>query len=204
MQAETTAAILVGFQNDYFAVDGVVRAVLDDPFRLDMVLANTAAFLRAVVDIPMLLVSTPIVLRPDADELGIPGGIIRDLAALGAFRDGAHGGAPVPELTAYGDRVVEVPGKIGFNAFVGTTLADVLEAHRIRDVVIAGVLSSLCVDSTGRAAYERGYGVTVLTDCSAGRTSIEHDFYCGNIFPIYGRTALSRAVAGELALPTSA
>ena len=204
MQAETTAAILVGYQNDYFAADGIVRAILDDPYRLDAVLANTVAFLRAVADTPMLLVATPILLRPDASELGIPGGIIRDLAALGAFREGAHGGDPVPEIAAFGDRIIEVPGNAGFNAFVGTSLADVLDAHGTRDVVIAGVLSSLCVDSTGRAAYERRFGVTVLTDCTAGRTSTEHDFYCGNIFPIYGRTALSREVAGELALPMPA
>jgi nicotinamidase-related amidase len=204
MQAETTAAILVGFQNDYFASDGVVRAIVDDPFRLDLVLANTVRFLRRAAQTPVLFITTPILLRPDAVELGIPGGIIRDLAALGAFSAEAQGGDTVPEIAAFGDRIIEVPGKDGFNAFGHTALGDILADHGISDVVVAGVLTSLCIDSTGRAAYERGLRVTVLTDCTAGRTSTEHDFYCANIFPIYARTALSATVVEELTVQSRA
>ena len=105
---------------------------------------------------------------------------------LARFREGTVGADAVPEVAALGDRITVVPGKVGFNAFTATGLEDVLRDRGIRDVVIAGVLTSLCIDSTGRAAYERGYRVTVLVDCAAGRTPIEHDFYCANIFPLYG------------------
>ena len=48
-----------------------------------------------------------------------------------------------------------------------------------------GVVSSVCIDSTARSAFERGYNVTILSDCTAGRTIFEQDYYCENIFPIY-------------------
>ncbi len=202
MQADSTAVILVGFQNDYFGSRGIVRGILDDPFRMDAVLANTLGLLRALADTEVALIATPIVLRPEASELGMPDGIMKDLRALGAFREGTVGADAVPEVAAFGDRITVVPGKVGFNAFTATGLEDVLRDRGIRDVVIAGVLTSLCIDSTGRAAYERGYRVTVLADCAAGRTPIEHDFYCANIFPLYGRTALSAALVDELTLST--
>jgi nicotinamidase-related amidase len=47
------------------------------------------------------------------------------------------------------------------------------------------VVTSICVDSTGRAAYDRGYKVSVLSDCTSGRTTFEQDFYCENVFPLY-------------------
>ena len=58
--------------------------------------------------------------------------------------------------------------------------------------MIAGVVTSICIDSTGRAAHERGYRVSILKDCTAGRTSFEQNFYCENIFPLYASVIESK------------
>jgi nicotinamidase-related amidase len=47
MSPRTTALILVGYQNDYFAPQGILRGVVEEPDRVDRVLANTLAFIRA-------------------------------------------------------------------------------------------------------------------------------------------------------------
>jgi nicotinamidase-related amidase len=60
-------------------------------------------------------------------------------------------------------------------------------------------VTSLCIDSTGRAAYERGYNVTIVSDCSSARTDTEHEFFCENVFPLYGRAATSLEVLDEMA-----
>jgi nicotinamidase-related amidase len=60
------------------------------------------------------------------------------------------------------------------------------------------MVTSLCIDSTGRAAYERGYNVAIVSDCTSGRSYTEHDFYCRSIFPLYGRAADSHTLIGEL------
>ena len=57
----------------------------------------------------------------------------------------------------------------------------------IEEVVVCGAVTSICIDSTGRAAHERGYRVTILSDCTASRTPYEQEFYCENIFPLYSK-----------------
>ncbi|MGH9426053.1 MAG: cysteine hydrolase, partial [Terriglobia bacterium] len=91
----------------------------------------------------------------------------------------------IPELCRFGERVREVPGKRGLNAFSNTELDNLFRQQGIKNVVLAGVVTSICVDSTGRSAYEREYKVTVLSDCTSGRTTFEQDFYCENVFPLY-------------------
>ena len=186
MNPNTTAVILVGYQNDYFAANGILRGVVEEPHRVDSVLANTLAFLRAMAPTPMTLIATPIVLEPDYRALANSVGILDTIKSSGAFKAGTTGAQNIPELAAFGDRITYVKGKVGFNAFSNTELDRVLQDRGIKDVLVAGMVTSLCIDSTGRAAYERGYSVKILSDCTSARTPAEQDFFCQNIFPLYG------------------
>jgi nicotinamidase-related amidase len=198
MNPSTTALILVGYQNDYFAPGGILRGVVEEPDRVDRVLANTLAFIRAVAATPTTLVSTPIVLTPDYRALAHSVGILGTIKQSGAFQEGSAGADTIPELQAFGDRILYVQGKVGFNAFSSTALDQVLRERGIHDVLVAGMVTSLCIDSTGRAAYERGYAVTILSDCTSARTPQEQDFFCQTIFPLYGRAATSTEALREL------
>lgn len=200
MDPRTTALVLVGYQNDYFAKDGILRPVIEVPNSVDEVLANTLALIAAVADTPMTIISTPIVLEPDYRALASPVGILNTIKESGAFKAGSTGADTIPELLAFGDRVLYVTGKVGFNAFSNTSLDRVLRERGIKDVLVAGMVTSLCIDSTGRAAYERGYNVTVLSDCTSARTAAEQSFFCGQIFPLYGAVADSLTLAAELTL----
>jgi len=198
MNPKQTALILVGFQNDYFAKDGILRGVVEEPHRVDEVLANSVAFLKDAVKTEMTIISTPISLTPDYRALASPVGILNSIKESGAFKAGTSGADTIPELKEFGDRILYVTGKVGFNAFSNTHLEDVLAERGIKDVLVAGMVTSLCIDSTGRAAYERGFSVTILSDCSSARTLGEHEFYCKNIFPLYGRACDSRQVIEEI------
>lgn len=133
----------------------------------------------------MLIVSTPIIFTPDYSELIDPVGILKGIKEVGAFKAGTKGSELIPELRRFGDRIVEVPGKRGLNAFSNTQLDNIIQSHDITDTVIAGVVTSICVDSTGRSAFEMGYKVSIISDCTSGRTVFEQKFYCENIFPLY-------------------
>jgi nicotinamidase-related amidase len=186
MKSAETALILVGYQNDYFAKDGILRGVVEEPGRVDTVLANSLALIARLAKTDAQIISTPIVLTPDYRALASPVGILHAIKESGAFAAGTPGADTIPELKAFGDRITYVTGKVGFNGFANTELDQVLKAHGIRNVLLAGMVTSLCIDSTGRAAYERGYSVTVLSDCTSARTAIEQDFFCANVFPLYG------------------
>lgn len=194
MDYKHTALILVGYQNDYFAKNGILRGVVEEPGRVDDVLQNTLALISRLAPSEASILSTPIVLTPDYRALASPVGILHTIKASGAFAAGTPGAQDIPELTAFGDRIQYVKGKVGFNAFSDTLLDDVLKQKGIRNVLLAGMVTSLCIDSTGRAAYERGYSVTVLSDCTSARTPIEQEYFCSSVFPLYGSVMSSSQV----------
>lgn len=200
MNADTTAMILVGYQNDYFAQDGILRGVVEDPDRVDAVLEATLRLIDAVASTSMPIISTPIVLEPDYRALASPVGILHTIKESGAFKAGSSGAETIPELLAYGDRVTYVTGKVGFNAFSNTRLETTLTESGVTDVLVAGMVTSLCIDSTGRAAYERGYNVTVLSDCTSARTNAEQDFFCTSVFPLYGAARTGAEVIDAFSL----
>lgn len=198
MNPAKTALILVGYQNDYFRDNGKVHGVFENPTATDTVLANTLAFVRDLLAAGGTVISTPIVLSPDYRAMASAVGILNTMKELSAFAEGTEGAANIDELDEFGDQIVYVSGKVGFNAFSNTSLEDVLRERGIENVLVCGLVTSLCIDSTGRAAYERGYDVTIVSDCSAGRTDAEHEFFCENVFPLYGRAATSTQLVDEM------
>ena len=75
-----------------------------------------------------------------------------------------------------------VKGKRGLCGFHSTNLDFILRQNDIKNVVLGGFLTNCCVESTMRAAYERGYRVYTLKDCCAATSmagqdaAIEHTF----------------------------
>lgn len=197
MTHDKTAVLFIGYQNDYFADDGILVSALEDSEWMKKMLDNTVHLLDGLKDSGALLISTPIQFTSDYSELFEPTGILEIIKNVGAFKAGEVGSETIPELKAFGERIKEVPGKRGLNAFSNTELDEVLAANGVTHVVLAGVVTSICIDSTGRAAHERGYRVSVLSDCTAGRTTFEQSFYCENIFPLYANVTTSPELLGE-------
>jgi len=198
MNTHETALILIGYQNDYFSKDGVLRPVIENGERSDTVLRNTVELIDSVKGSDVSMISTPINFSSDYSEMLQADGILAAIKDAKAFREGTPGAEIVNELKAFGDRLIEIPGKRGFNAFVQTGLDAVLSEKGIKNVVFAGAITSICVDSTARAAYEYGYRVFVLEDCTAARTDAEQDLFCGLIFPTYATLTNSKTLAENL------
>ena len=55
------------------------------------------------------------------------------------------------------------------NAFVGTDLLDRLQAGSTTDLVLAGFMTHMCVNSTARAAFNAGFSSTVVAGATATR-----------------------------------
>jgi nicotinamidase-related amidase len=203
MDNQHSAIILVGYQNDYFAADGILRGVIEEVNRVDSVLSNTIELLDAALHAGIAVISTPIILTADYRGLAESVGILGTIKESGAFKAGTVGADTIPELQAFGDQVLYVNGKQGFNAFSNTDLNSLLVEKGIKHLFLAGMITSLCIDSTGRAAYERGYRVTIVSDCVSARTPAEQDFYCKSIFPLYADVMESREIIEQIA-PTAA
>lgn len=84
-------------------------------------------------------------------------------ADAGFLAAGTDGARPHPAVEPAGDEIVVT--KHHPNAFRETDLADRLAAGS--PLVVAGMMTSMCVDATVRAASDRGYSVTVAGDACA-------------------------------------
>ncbi|MBW4644679.1 MAG: cysteine hydrolase [Goleter apudmare HA4340-LM2] len=204
MQSQKTALILIGYQNDYFSPNGVLYRVIEESSKVTNVIANTVHLLQHLTSSPALIVTTPIFFTPNYEELIDPVGILKTIKQENAFQMGTPGSQAIGELHPFEDRILEVPGKRGFNAFINTNLDGILKQREITDVVIAGAVTSICIDSTGRAAHEKGYHVTILSDCTSARTVFEQDFYCSTVFPLYAQVMTNRELLSRLELTVTA
>lgn len=142
----STALVVIDIQNDYFpggsmALEGADAAAANAAQLLD-------AFRRQAL--PVLHVQH-LMARPNAGFL-VPG-------TRGA---GIHAAvAPLP-----GETVVT---KHYPNSFRDTGLRGRLEALGARHLVVAGMMTHMCVDTTVRAAFDLGYRVTLAHDACATR-----------------------------------
>lgn len=188
MKHTDTALILIGYQNDFFSPSGILHSAIEKTESLYCVLANTLSLITQLEQTHVSIVATPIAFSEDYRELdGDPVGVLKAIKETKAFQAGEWGSATIAALTAFGERIDYLHGKHGFNAFANTYLGQYLNAKAIKNVIIAGAVTSICVESTARAAAEQGFNVYILSDCTAARTVIEQEFYCQQIFPIYAQ-----------------
>jgi len=185
MKIDDTALVLIGYQNDYFASDGILRKVIEESSRVTNVLENTISLVENLAKSSILIISTPILFTQDYSEIVEPIGILKTIKDTGSFKKGSKGSETIKELSPYKSRILEVPGKRGLNPFHNTRLNEILKEKNIKNLVLAGVVTSLCIDSAARAAIDYGYKVVILSDCTSGRTQFEQEFYTKEIFPLY-------------------
>jgi nicotinamidase-related amidase len=91
--------------------------------------------------------------------------------------------APLP-----GEKVVS---KHRYSAFYGTDLEIVLRCLKIEDLVIGGIMTNLCCESTARDAYYRDFRVFIPVD---GTASINEEMHRASLLNLaYGFALVARA-----------
>ncbi|WP_033343951.1 isochorismatase family protein [Catenuloplanes japonicus] len=90
----------------------------------------------------------------------------------------------VPELAPHEQDLVVVKRTIG--AFYGTGLADRLRERGITTVVMAGIATTMGVESTARAAADHGFDLIFAADAMSGVTETEHTHALTVLFPRFG------------------
>jgi nicotinamidase-related amidase len=164
----TAALLVIDVQRDFVAPDGFCGAAGADlsamPAAIEAIAQTIAAARSAGVRIVFVRLFTsadadsPAMLR-QMERRGRAGGAA--LCRTGTAGADYFGVAPQP-----GD--VEVI-KRRYDAFLETDLDARLRALGIRSLLVTGVSTDCCVDSTARAAFQRDYDVFVVSDaCAAG------------------------------------
>jgi len=163
LDAAAAALLVIDMQNAFIHPRGSIylpagAAVVDN------IAAVAAAFRRA---------GRPVFFTRHAeDPSGANAGLMREWWGATSPQEGTwesqlyDGLAPRP-----GDAIIP---KIRYNAFIATDLDQRLRQARVTDIVIAGVMTNLCCESTARDAFMRDFRVFFLADGTAAPTLAMH------------------------------
>ncbi|TEY82777.1 hypothetical protein BOTCAL_0027g00150 [Botryotinia calthae] len=77
------------------------------------------------------------------------------------------------------------------SSFQNTDLDYQLKQRDITHLIFAGLTANTCMESTARYAYELGYHVTMLTDATAGFTTVAKDAATSLIWPLFANEVLT-------------
>jgi len=102
----------------------------------------------------------------------------------------------VPELEAQAGDILLTKQRWG--AFVGTKLDEELKARGVTQVVLAGISTSVGVESTARSLYDAGYNVVLALDAMTDRDPEAHRLTVEKIFPRLGETETTENLLGRL------
>jgi len=81
-----------------------------------------------------------------------------------------------------------------YGAFEGTDLDLVLRSQGVRTVIMTGVATNVCVETTARQAFLRDYYVVFPSDCTATYSQAQHDATLFNIDQFFGQVVTSEEI----------
>lgn len=85
-----------------------------------------------------------------------------------------------------------------WGAFYATELDQLLRRRKIKTIILGGIATNLGVESTARAALDRGYELVFAEDAMSSMAADAHHFACTTIFPIMGKVRSTRVLIDAL------
>ena len=207
-----TALVIIDMQRDFMEPGGFGETLGNDVSQLASAVTPIANLLAAARKMDMLVVHTREGHEPDLSdappaklERGAPSLRIGDPGPMGRILiRGEAGHDIIPELYPLDSEVViDKPGK---GAFYATELTDVLEKYGIENLLVCGVTTEVCVNTTVREANDRGYRCVVISDGCASYFPEFHEMGLKMIKAqggIFGWVADSAAVLKAMQTETS-
>jgi nicotinamidase-related amidase len=165
-----TALVIIDMQRDFMEPGGFGETLGNDVSQLARAVKPIGAVLAACRDNGILVVHTREGHLPDLSdappakvERGKPSLRIGDPGPMGRILiRGEAGHDIISELYPLDSEIViDKPGK---GAFYATELGDVLQDHGIENLLVCGVTTEVCVNTTVREANDRGYRCVVMAD----------------------------------------
>ncbi len=165
------ALLIIDMQRDFMEPGGFGETLGNDVSQLARAVKQIASVLGAARKLGMLVVHTREGHLPDLSdappakiERGAPSLRIGDPGPMGRILiRGEAGHDIIPELYPLpSEAVIDKPGK---GAFYATDLHAILQHRGIKQLIVTGVTTEVCVNTTVREANDRGYECLVPEDC---------------------------------------
>jgi len=161
---KNAALVVVDVQNDFVSPNGSAGKRGED---VSAAMAIMSPLSRLINEARRVGLTIVYIRTTHSEWTDTPSWIYRtsQKGGLSTCREGTWGAefydgiAPLPT-----ERVVV---KHRYSAFINTDLNTVLKARNIQSVLVCGVATNVCVETTARDAYMFDYYVTMIDDCSA-------------------------------------
>jgi nicotinamidase-related amidase len=166
-----TALLIIDMQRDFLEPGGFGEMLGNDVAQLRRTIGPNQRLLAAWRGAGLMVMHTREGHRPDLTDLppakkirGRSATCIGDAGPMGRILvRGEAGHDIIPELYPEpGEPVIDKPGK---GAFFATDLHAILQHSGITRLVVTGVTTEVCVNTTVREANDRGYDCFVPADC---------------------------------------
>ena len=164
------ALVCIDMQRDFCQSGGFAESLGDDIKNIQPCIPVIAKLQAAFRKAGLPIIHTKECHKPDLSDLptakrnrGRPKLRIGDVGPMGRIMiDGEKGAEFIPEcLPADGEFVIAKPGK---DTFYSTDFDDYLRRRKITNLVITGVTTEVCVQTTMRCANDRGYDCLLVED----------------------------------------
>jgi nicotinamidase-related amidase len=169
--SQNCALLIIDMQRDFLEPGGFGEMLGNDVSQLRRAVAPNQKLLAAWRALGWLVIHTREGHRPDLSDLpeakrvrGRSKTCIGDSGPMGRILiRGEAGHDIIPELYPLtGEPVIDKPGK---GAFWATDLHAILQHRGIKQLIVTGVTTEVCVNTTVREANDRGYDCLVPADC---------------------------------------
>ncbi len=187
-----TALVVVDVQNDFCADGGYLSDLGNDMSMIQRMVPRLNSFIARAREtrVPVVFI------RCIYDSVYFSGPWADKRSALNASGKGLclsdTWGAEFYLVSPEPEEVIVT--KHRFSAFVGTNLDLILRSMGIKTLLISGVATNVCVESTARDGYQLDYYVVFLEDCAANMNLELHNATLENVNRYFGVVSSSAEV----------
>ncbi|MBB6735404.1 cysteine hydrolase family protein [Cohnella zeiphila] len=190
LNAEETALVIIDMQNDFCHEDGASAkgGMADIPaFQACVPKIETLISSARSSGVPVIFVYMTLEESTKSEAWKNKFGTEMSIIEKGTW--GTEFYKLVPQE---GDVLVE---KHRFSAFIGTNLDLILRSMGRKSIVLTGVLTNVCVESTARDGFMLDYNVTMVSDAVAGSNPAAHQATLDNFANVFGKVLTSEEIA---------